>query len=136
MVNRTLIALILLGTVFSLGHSTDHICRGDLPWPPSVGSIPFILVSLAIYGFIGVGLYLYVTNKVGPRFWAIGAALGVAFGWLAHFSPFTDQPPRYILNAYPSAAAGWLALACLVALMLILIASALYAGHLWLRRTQ
>jgi hypothetical protein len=32
--------------------------------------------------------------------------VGLAFGWLAHFSPFTDQPPAVILAAYPSRWAG------------------------------
>ena len=61
------------------------------------------------------GLYFTIKNKLGPLFWAIVAGTGVAFGWLAHFSPFTDQTPRYICNAYDTPAVGWLALAWLVA---------------------
>ncbi len=65
------------------------------------------------------------TNKAG------GAGAGVAALWLGHLSPFTDQPPQFIFRAYVSATAGWLALICLVALMLALIVGALYAGYLW-----
>jgi hypothetical protein len=80
---------------------------------------------------IGRGLYFYWRGRVGPRFWTIVGGIGVAFGWLGHFSPFTDQPPQHILNAYTSVAAGWLALICLIALMLALIAAEIYAGRLW-----
>ena len=132
--NKRLITLVVLATIFSLGHTADHVARGDLRWPLTLESVPFIVISLVIYAIIGFGLYLYLKNKVGPRFWAIVAGIGVAFGWLAHFSPFTDQPPQYILRAYESAAAGWLALGCLVALMLVLITAAIYAGYLWARR--
>lgn len=84
---------------------------------------------------IGFGLYLYLKNKVGPRFWAIIASIGVVFGWLAHFSPFTDPPPRSILNAYESAATGRAALGGLIALMPVLIIATIYAGSLWARRS-
>ena len=134
--DKRLITLVILGTIFSLGHTVDHVFRGDLRWPLTLESVPFIIISLAIYAIIGFGLYLYLKNKVGPGFWAIVAGIGVAFGWLAHFSPFTDQPPQYILSAYESAAAGWLALGCLVVLMLVLITTAIYAEYLWARSTR
>jgi hypothetical protein len=134
LVDKKLIALILLAAVLHLGHMVDHIARGDVSWPLGAESLPFVVVSLAIYALIGVGLHLYRKNKIGPRFWAIFAALGVAFGWLGHFSPFTEQPPRYILAAYRSAWAGWLALGCLAALASVLMAVTIYAGYLWARR--
>ncbi len=134
--DKRLITLMVLTTIFSLGHSVDHVVRGDLRWPLTLESVPFIIISLAIYAIIGFGLYLYLNNKVGSGFWAIVAGIGAAFGWLGHFSPFTDQPPQYILSAYESAAAGWLALGCLVALMLVLITTAIYAEYLWARSSR
>ena len=134
--DKRLMTLVVLATIFSLGHTADHVARDGLRWPLTLESVPFIIISLVIYAIIGFGLYLYLKNKVGPRFWAIVAGIGVAFGWLAHFSPFTNQPPQYILRAYESAAAGWLALGCLVALMLVLIIAAIYAGYLWARSSQ
>jgi hypothetical protein len=131
--DKKLVSLILLVVALNLGHSTDHICRGDLPLPLSADSVPFIAVSLAIYAFIGLGLFLYWRGKVGPRFWMIFGSLGFAFGWLGHFSPFTDQPPSYILAAYNYSPAGWLAIGDLVALMLVLLGATLYAGYLWRR---
>ena len=124
MADKRLITLILLAAVLYLGHAADHMARGDIRWPLGVESLPFILVSVAIYALIGFGLYFYRKNKIGPRFWAIFAALGAAFGWLGHLSPFTEQPPSYIFGAYQSAWAGWLAFGCLGALMLTLIAAA------------
>jgi len=134
--DKRLITLVVLATIFSLGHSVDHVVRGDFSWPLTLESVPFIIISLAIYAIIGFGLYLYLKNKVGPGFWAIVAGVGVAFGWLGHFSPFTAQPPQYILSAYESVAAGWLALGCLVALMLVLIITAIYAEYLWARSSR
>ncbi|HKA34397.1 MAG TPA: hypothetical protein VKH64_14340, partial [Candidatus Binatia bacterium] len=94
-----LITLILLGGVLYLGHAVEHIARGDVRWPLGAESLPFVVVTVIIYALIGFGIYFYRRDKIGPRFWAIFAALGAAFGWLGHFSPFTDQPPRYIFSA-------------------------------------
>jgi hypothetical protein len=131
MYDKKLIALVILAVVFSIGHYADHVLRGDLPWPPTAASVPFIVISLATYTVIALGLYLYSKNKVGPRFWTMLSGAGLAFGWLAHFSPFTDQPPSHILSSYESRIAGWFALATLMALMIVLIVATLYAGHLW-----
>ena len=124
--DKKLIILVVLVIILSLLHAADHIARGDF----RLESVPYILYLLVIYTVPAGGLYLYVKNKVGPRFWAIVAGLGVALGWLGHFSPFTDQPPQYIWAAYKSAAAGWLAVGCLVALMLVLIVTGIYAVYL------
>jgi hypothetical protein len=91
--DRRLITLVGLAAVFSLGHTADHVARGDLPWLLTAAAVPFILLTLTLYGSVGVGLSLYVRRTVGPRFWALVAGLGVAVGWLAHFSPWTEQPP-------------------------------------------
>jgi hypothetical protein len=129
--DKKLIALIIVGTILSLGHNVDHIVRGDLALPLTLESVPFIVVTLVTYTIIACGLYLYSKGKVGARFWAIFAGAGLAFGWLGHFSPFTDQPARYVFNAYESVIAGWLALSCLLALMLTLMIAAVYAAYLW-----
>src|SRR5262245_9241231 len=109
MADRKLIVLVVLIAVLYTGHTIDHTIRGDVPWPLTTQSWPFIVVSLVIYALIAFGLYLYVHGRIGPRFFAIAAALGAAFGAIGHFSPFSDQPPPHILHAYASVAAGWLA---------------------------
>jgi hypothetical protein len=78
-------------------------------------------------------LYFYVKNKVGAGFWAIVAGISVALGWLAHFSPFSDQTPQFIYRAYQTPAGGALAVGLLSALMLALLVTALYAQYLWAR---
>src|SRR5262249_56854493 len=89
--------------------------------------------SVAIDAAYGIGFYLYLKGRFGPLSGAFFAGAGLGALGLGHLSPFTDQPPQYILRAYDSAAAGWLALACLFALALALTAGALYAEYLWAR---
>src|SRR5262245_35195853 len=125
-----LISLVALTAILSVGHTVDHARRGDLHWPLSLESVPFIVFSLVTYLVVGGGLYFYVKGRIGPRFWAIVGGLGLAVGWLGHFSPFTDQPPRHIVDAYATGAAGWLALGWLIMLMLTLIAATFYATYL------
>lgn len=134
--DKILIALVVLVIILNLGHTVDHFVRGDFRWPLTVATVPPFLVTLAINAILGFGLYFYLKNKLGPLFWAIVAGIGVAFGWLAHFSPFTEQTPQYIYRAYETPALGWLAVAWLAALMLVLIGTAIYAEYLWARRLK
>jgi hypothetical protein len=130
MPDKKLITLVALLIVLNFGHDADHIARGDLRWPLTVESAPPIII-VAIFSILVFGLYFYLKNKVGPLFWAIVAGAGAAFGWLAHFSPFTEQTPQYIFHAYETPAVGLLAVGWLVALMLALITTAVYAEYLW-----
>jgi len=134
-IDRKLVALIAAATLLSLGHTADHLLRDDLRWP-SAELLGFVLVSFVVYGMVGAGMYLYAKGKVGPGFWAIFAFAGVLFGWAAHFSPFTDQPPSLILRAYDGRLAGWVAVGVLSALMLVLTVAGVYAAGLWRRRAR
>jgi hypothetical protein len=131
--DKKLIILVGLLIVLSLGHDVDHIFRGDIPWPLSSGPLLPKSIIVVKYALLGLALFFYLKNKIGPLFWAIAAGIGVALGWLAHFSPFTDQTPQYIYHAYATPAAGWLAVAWLAALMLVLIVTMIYAEYLWAR---
>jgi hypothetical protein len=135
MMNRKLLTLITVGTLLSLGHTADHAIRDDLRWP-SPALIGLVIVSLVLYSAIGTGLYLSAKGKVGPRFWTIVAVAGLLFGWAAHFSPFTEQPPSYILSAYNHGLTGWVALGVLLALMLVMSVAGVYAAYLWRREVQ
>ncbi len=128
MADRKLTILVVLVILLSVGHDIDHVFRGDIRWQ----LLPVILL-FAKYLFLGLGLCFYLKRKIGPLFWAVTAGLGAALGWLAHFSPFTDQTPQYIFHAYTTPAAGALAVALLAALMLTLIVTAIYAEYLWAR---
>lgn len=129
--DKKLTALLVLLIVLSLGHEFDHIVRGDIRWE----LLP-IVIFVAEFAFFGLALFFYLKNKLGPLFWAIATGIGVALGWLAHFSPFSYQTPQYIYHAYATPAAGWLAVAWLVVLMLALITTAIYAEYLWARGLQ
>jgi hypothetical protein len=135
MVNTKLVGLIAAATLLSLAHTADHMMRDDLRWP-SLELLAFAIVSLVLYGAIGVSLYLYVKSKLGPRFWTLFAFAGVLFGWVAHFSPFTEQPPSFILHAYDYGLAGWLAVGVLSALMLVMGITGVYAAYLWGRTAR
>jgi hypothetical protein len=135
MMNQKLLTLITVGTLLSLGHTADHAIRDDLRWP-SPALIGLVIVSLVLYSAIGTGLYLSAKGKVGPRFWTIFAVAGLLFGWAAHFSPFTEQPPSYILSAYNHGLTGWVALGVLLALMRVMSVAGVYAAYLQRREVQ
>lgn len=128
MVNTRLVSLIAAATLLSLGHNADHMMRDELRWPSSQ-LVAFAIVSVVLYGAIGASLYLYAKGKLGPRFWTL-------FGWAGHFSPFTEQPPSFILRAYGYGLAGWVAVGVLSALMLVMGITGVYAAYLWGRRVQ
>lgn len=111
-----------------LGSRDRPHCPGDI----RLQLLP-VVVLIAEFGFFGLALFFTLKNKLGPLFWAVATGTGVALGWLAHFSPFTDQTLQFIYHAYATPAAGWLAVAWLVALMLNLTATAMYAEYLWAR---
>lgn len=122
--DEKLLWMIALLAVFVTAHNIDHVIRDGI-------SVPLIIVVGVIYALVGLALFLYWKNKVGARFFAVTAVAGFAFGWLGHFSPFTDQPPARILAGYQSALAGWLALSSLFGIMLVLGAIAIYCSYRW-----
>ncbi|MCI0466990.1 MAG: hypothetical protein L0Y57_08305 [Beijerinckiaceae bacterium] len=133
MPDKTLTLLVVLIIILSLGHDIDHTIRGDFRWQLTAESVPVFIIIALKYAILGFGLVFYLKNKIGPLFWAIVTGIGVALGWLAHFSPFSDQTPQFIYRAYETAAGGTLAVGWLAALMLVLIATMVYAQYLWAR---
>jgi hypothetical protein len=125
--------LRLLGTIGVLNvlHLVDHILRGDFHWPIDEQSIGFLIVATIILGGMGLGVRLYRTGHVGPRFWTIVGLLGLGLGWLSHFSPMTDQPVSVIYHGYTASWAGGLAVGCLFLLMSAVLAGTVFAGYLW-----
>jgi hypothetical protein len=129
--DKKLMILLALIIILSLGHDADHFVRGDFRRQLSGGSVPIIIAIVTSYVVLGLGLFFYFKNRFGVV--AILAGIGVALGWLVHFSPFSDQTPQFIYRAYEAPAAGALAVALLSGLMLALIITALYAEYLWAR---
>lgn len=136
MANNKLVALVLLIAVLFTLHIADHAVRGDFSWPTTWEAVVGLGVNAGIYALIALGLVLYVHGRIGPGVWALAAAVGLAFGWLGHFSPFTEQPPAYIYACYTSPVAGSLALAGLFALMATLAITFVYATLLWIRQRK
>ena len=130
-VDRSLVRLILVIVWLNGVHTLDHMIRGDFHWPLDGQSVGVVLVVAAIYLVIGVGVRLSRREVVGPLFWAIIGCGGLVFGWLSHFSPFTDQPLHVIYGSYHNATGGALAVLCLMLLMGVVLTATLYSIYLW-----
>lgn len=130
-VDRRLFRLILLSTVFGLGHHLDHIIRGNhVGWPVTPEVTPFTY-SLSIYPIILIGLYLMVRGRVGARYWFVVALLGLGMLGAIHFGPWAIEPPHHIINPYRSAILGYLAFAWLLGLLCTLLVTSVYAARQW-----
>lgn len=129
--DHTLVRLIWAIAVLNAAHTVDHVIRGDFHWPLDGQSVGFILIITSIYLVIGIGLRLSRNGVVGPRFWTIIGGVGLAFGWLSHFSPFTDQPVQVIHDAYHGTIGGPVAVVCLMLLMGVVLVATMYSAYLW-----
>ena len=112
-------------------HAIDHVLRGDFHLPIDDQSIGLIVVIATIYLVLGFGLIGYRRGTVGPRFWACIGLGGLVFGWLSHFSPFTDQPLSVIFHAYHAPVMGGIAVALLILLMLVVLVATVQAFVYW-----
>ncbi len=128
-----LLRFLGLIAILNVLHLVDHIVRGDFHWPIDEQSVGFIVVATIILGGMGLGVRLYRSGLVGPRFWVIVGVLGLGLGWLSHFSPMTDQPVSAIYHGYMASWAGALAVGCLFLLMVSVLAATVFAGYLWKR---
>lgn len=133
-VDRSLVRLVLVIAWLNGVHTLDHIIRGDFHWPLDGRSVGFVLIVAAIYLVIGIGLRWSRRGAVGPLFWAVIGCGGLVFGWLSHFSPFTDQPLHVIYGSYHNATGGSLAVLSLMLLMAVVLTATLYSFYLWHRQ--
>ena len=121
-----------LATLLSVGHHLDHLARGNhLGWPLTPQVTPFTF-SLVVYPLIALGFALWIGGRGGPGYWALLAGIGFALVGVTHLGPFAAEPPRDIIEAYPSRVAGWAAFGLLVILLATFAALAVYAGRRWL----
>ena len=123
--------LALLTTIFSVGHHVDHVLRGNHVGWPLIPEITAFTYSLGFYPVIALGFYLYRSGRAGPGFWAVLASVGFLFVGVLHFGPFALEPPSDIVEPYGSAFAGYAALGWLVAFLILLAGTSLYAFRLW-----
>jgi len=131
-----LLRFLGLIAILNVLHLVDHILRGDFHWPIDEQSVGFLVVATVILGGLGLGVRLYRSGLVGPRFWVIVGVLGLGLGWLSHFSPMTDQPVSVIYHGYVAPWAGVLAVGCLFLLMFSVLGATVFAGYLWRRGTH
>lgn len=131
MPDRCLIQLLWIIALLNVLHLLDHILRGDFHWPIDEQSVGFIIVATVILGGMALGVWLYRSGRVGPRFWVIAGVLGLGLGWLSHFSTMTDQPLSVIYHGYAASWAGVLAVGCLFLLMLSVLGATVFAWYLW-----
>ena len=132
-VNRQLLGLILLSTVFGLGHHLDHVIRGNhVGWPVTSQINPFTY-SLGIYPIIIVGLYLTFRDRVGARYWFGVALFGLVMLAGIHLGPWAIEPPHDIVTPYRSRIVGYLAFVWLLGLLGALSITGLYAARQWVR---
>jgi hypothetical protein len=133
MPDRRLLQLLGLIAILNVLHLVDHIFRGDFHWPIDEQSVGFIGVATILLGGMALGVRLYRSGLVGPRFWALVGVLGLGLGWLSHFSPMTDQPVSVIYHGYAAPWAGVLAVGCLFLLLFSVLGATVFAGYLWRR---
>jgi len=131
-----LLRFLGLIAILNVLHLVDHILRGDFHWPIDEQSVGFLVVATVILGGLGLGVRLYRSGLVGPRFWVIVGVLGLGLGWFSHFSPMTDQPVSVIYHGYVAPWAGVLAVGCLFLLMFSVLGATVFAGYLWRRGTH
>ncbi|HKQ30659.1 MAG TPA: hypothetical protein VJS66_05180 [Burkholderiales bacterium] len=133
MLDARLRNLIVMATVFGVGHHLDHVLRGNhVGWPITAQTTPFTY-SLGFYPFVLLGWYLTRQGIVGAGFWSILTTLGAIFVGVLHFGPFAVEPPSHILNFYQSHIAGWFAFAWLITFLILLITTAAYGIVLWFK---
>lgn len=128
-----LLRFLGLIAILNVLHLVDHVFREDFHWPIDEQSVGFIGVATIILGGMGLGVRLYRSGHVGPRFWVMVGVLGLGLGWLSHFSPMTDQPVSVIYHAYTAPWAGSLAVGCLFLLMFSVLSGTVLAAYLWRR---
>jgi hypothetical protein len=136
MFDKTLSILVVATIALIVGHDIDHFARGDYR-AGSLGEAAQVVASIIVrYAILGACLYFYVRGKIGPGFWAILGGLVTVLLWFGHLSPFSEQTPQYIYNAYKDSKTGALAVTSLAVFTLVLVTTTFYATILWARASQ
>ncbi|RQG96266.1 hypothetical protein EA472_20640 [Natrarchaeobius oligotrophus] len=132
-VDGRLYGLIVLSTVFGIGHHVDHVVRGNhVGWPLIPEITPFTY-TLAIYPFLAAGLYLTLTERAGAGYWAVLLGAIFALVTVTHFGPWATEPPGDVVGPYESALAGYAAFAWLLGLVGALLVATCYSVLRWRR---
>ena len=129
--NRAIWTLVVLNTIFSLGHHVDHALRHHAGWPVESKVTPFTWF-LGIYVAIAIGTVLSRRGMVGPGFWSILAAIGFVGITFTHFGPVAEDPPALFASEYGSQIKGMISLIWLCLFEVSLLAAVIYPGYRWM----
>ena len=131
-VDRWLYALLVLGTIFGIGHHLDHIIRGNhVGWPLIPEVTPFTY-SLGFYPFILIGLYLTLRERVGIGYWFLLFVAGSLMVTLVHFGPWASEPPQDIIQPYSNVYVGYFAVVWLFGFVGTFWAGTVYSAYRWM----
>lgn len=135
-VSTRLWLLVAGSTVLGLAHHVDHVVRGNHVGWPVTATVNAFTLSLAIYPFLALGLYLTVTDRAGTGYWAVFSTVAAAMLASVHLSPWALEPPRDVVLPYADPAVGYAAFAVLLVLVALVTLTAAYASVLWYRRRR
>ncbi|WP_436347502.1 hypothetical protein [Natronorubrum sp. FCH18a] len=130
-VDTRLSVLIVLATVFGIGHHLDHIVRGNHVGWPLIPEITVFTYTLLIYPLLVIGLYLTLTERVGAGYWAVLLGTLLLVVTVVHFGPWAIEPPADILGPYENVYVGYGAVAWLLGFVGTLLAGTVYSVHRW-----
>ncbi|THE65719.1 hypothetical protein D8Y22_06000 [Salinadaptatus halalkaliphilus] len=135
-VDIRLYRLIVLVTVFGVGHHIDHVIRGNHVGWPLIPEVTAFTYSLGFYPLIALGLALSLADRVGAGYWAVVTGAGFVMVTVLHFGPLAVEPPGDVVGPYESATVGYVALAWLVGFVATLAVTTGYASYRWLERVR
>ncbi|WP_440765995.1 hypothetical protein [Natronorubrum sp. DTA7] len=130
-VDTRLYALIVLATVFGIGHHVDHVVRGNHVGWPLIPEVTVFTYTLVVYPLVAVGLSLTLTERVGAGYWAVLLGAVCLVVTVVHFGPFAIEPPQDIIGPYGNVTVGYGALAWLLGFVGTLVVATVYAANRW-----
>ena len=127
MPDKTLTVLVLAAVAFSAAHYLDHLLRDDFS-QPGAWAIAAAFLS-AKYALPPATRCLSTSAARSARRSGRSSAFSAAVAlWFAHLSPAAEQRPPDIYAMYGGLIAGLIASGLVYAMMLSLVALALYGG--------
>ncbi len=135
-VPQRLVGLLVIISLFGIGHHIDHIIRGNhVGWPltPEINAFTFSLLS---YPFITLGLYLGWRDRAGVPYWTGLFFVSSLLVGYVHLGPSAIEPPADIITVYENALVGWFAFAWVVGFTIVLVAGLVYSSLLLIRQSR
>lgn len=133
---QRLVGLLVIISLFGIGHHIDHVIRGNHVGWPLTSEINAFTFSLLSYPFIILGLYLGWRDRAGIPYWTgLFLVSSLLIGYV-HFGPSAIEPPADIITVYENALVGWFAFAWVVGFTIVLITGLAYSSLLLIRQSK